>query len=352
MSDVISKIQKNCPGWLSGNGPDSDIVISSRARLARNLHGFPFVDRLDEKQRKDVLDRILEASRETAALNLCRFVALDILDSQERRFLVERRLISPDLGECTKATGFLYGLDEKTGIMIHEEDHVRIGVLESGFSLEAVWNRIRKIDGELAEHLEYAYSDRFGYLTACPTNVGTGIRFSVFLHLPILTFSKALDGLFEETIPAGIAVRGFYGEGSQAVGNLFQISNQYTLGWTEQGILTRVLPLIRRFIDRERGARERIMNERRVGVEDMVYRALGVLTHARILTSMEWLGLWSALRLGVETNLLPWREPSLFNELMVITEPAHLRQSEGRVLTEEEMDIRRAALVREKLSFA
>jgi protein arginine kinase len=352
MSDVINHIQNKCPGWLSGQGPDSDIVISSRVRLARNLHGFPFVDRLDEKQRKDVRDRILEGSRETEALGACRFIAPDVLDHLERRFFVERRLISPELGECTKPSGFLFGSDEKIGIMIHEEDHVRIGVLESGFSLETAWDRIKRIDSELAEHLRYATSDRFGYLTACPTNVGTGIRFSVFIHLPILTFSKALDGLFEETVPAGIAVRGFYGEGSQAVGNLFQISNQYTLGWTEQGILLRVLPLIRRFVDRENEARERIMNERRVPVEDMVYRALGILTHARILTSMEWLGLWSALRLGVETNFLPWRERSLFNELMVTTEPAHLQEGEGRTLTEEEMNIRRATLVREKLHFS
>jgi protein arginine kinase len=234
-------------------------------------------------------------------------------------------------------------------MMINEEDHIRIQSVFPGFNLDNAWIRIHQLDVALSQHLDYAYSDRLGHLTACLTNVGTGIRFSVFLHLPVLVFTKEIETVFSDMIPAGITVRGFHGEGSRIIGNFFQISNQYTLGWTEQGILDRVKPLIKRFIVLERTARDRIMNNQRIIIEDKIFRALGVLSHARILSSIEFLSFLSALRLGAELNILEDINKSVFNELMVVTQPAHIQKLEGKKLNEEERDEIRARLVRDKL---
>lgn len=349
MANVIENMVHNVAEWLLGKGKDADIIISSRARLARNLHNIPFIDRASEDQQKEVLSKVLSAAENVSLLKDVHYFNMSSVEKQDRQFFVERRLISTDFAERENPRGVLVTPDEKVGVMINEEDHLRIQVICSGFSLKEAWHEIRRLDEELSRDLNYAFSERFGYLTACPTNVGTGVRFSVFIHLPVLTFKKEIEGMFAEMIPAGIAVRGFYGEGSKVIGNFFQISNQYTLGWTEQGILDRIIPLIKRFIAQERKARERVMEDQRIVIEDKIFRALGVLSKAKILSSMEFLDLISALRLGSDLGIIPKINIELFNELMVLTQPAHIQQLEGKMLDEMQRDTLRASLVRNKL---
>ena len=349
MPDVIEKMSRRVADWLIQEGKDADVVISSRVRLARNLQDFPFVDRASEDQQKAILSEVLSVVAYSELMKQVHYFDISSVEELDREFLVERRLISTDFAERENARGLLVTADEKTGVMINEEDHLRIQVICSGFSLGEAWDAIRGWDEAFSNHLNYASSERFGYLTACPTNVGTGVRFSVFVHLPVLIFTKEVEALFAEIVPAGIAVRGFYGEGSKVIGNFFQISNQYTLGWTEQGILDRITPLIERLIDQEREARKRVMNDQRIVVEDKVCRALGVLSRAKLLSFMEFLDLLSALRLGSYLGIFPEIEGKVLNELMVITQPAHIQKLEGKVLNASERDAVRASLVREKL---
>ena len=349
MSNVIDKMAHRIAYWLSGEGKDSDIIISSRARLARNLLNVPFVDRATEDQQEAVLSTVLSAAENTKLLSNAYYFNMSSIGEMDRQFFVERRLISADFTEGKNPRGLLVTADEQAGVMINEEDHLRIQVVCSGFSLDKAWYDVHQLDQDLSSDLRYAFSERFGYLTACPTNVGTGVRFSVFMHLPVLTFTKEIEDVFAEMIPAGIAVRGFYGEGSRVVGNFFQISNQYTLGWTEQGILDRIIPLIECFIAKEQKARECVMSEQRVNIEDKVLRAQGILSKAKILSFLEFLDLLSALRLGVDLAILPKIDVKIFNELMVLTQPAHIQKMEGKSLTELERDTIRANLVKEKL---
>jgi len=335
--------------WLSGDGKDSDIIISSRVRLARNLRNIPFVDRATEDQQKSVIAAVLTAAEDTEELKNAYYFEISSLEELDKQFFVERRLISSDFAERDNPRGLLVREDEKLSIMINEEDHLRIQVILPGFSLDKAWQIIHQLDKELSVDLEYAFSDQFGFLTACPTNVGTGVRFSVFIHLPVLSFTKEIEKIFAEMVPAGITVRGFYGEGSKIIGNFFQISNQYTLGWTEQGILDRLLPLIKLFIEKERRARERAMNGQRIIIEDKIYRALGIISNAKLLSSIEFLDFLSAIKLGVELGILEQVNNKVFNELIVLTQPAHIQKREGKILTELECDKIRAELVKEKL---
>lgn len=349
MNDVIDGMAKTVAVWLSGDGKDSDIIISSRARLARNLHNVPFVDRASEDEQKKIMSQVLSAAENVMQLKKGIYFNIMNVDTVDRQFFVERRLISTDFVDKENPRGLLFSKDEKASVMINEEDHLRIQLIYPGFALDEAWYGIRQVDEEFSQAIDYAFSNRFGYLTACPTNVGTGVRLSVFIHLPVLTFTKKIETIFSEMIPAGIAVRGFYGEGSKVIGNFFQISNQYTLGCTEQGILDRMIPLINRFISQEREAREKVLNDQRIVIEDKIYRAIGILSKSKILSSMEFLDLLSALRLGVDLHILPNIDGKVFNELMVKTQPVHIQKLQGGKMTELERDTVRACLVREKL---
>jgi protein arginine kinase len=345
----MKKIENRTAEWLSGKGKDNDIVISSRARLARNLQDIPFVNRASENQQKEILKRVLQEAKNTSVLHDAIIFNMLMMDELDREFLVERRLISTDFAESENPRALIVTEDQTVDIMVNEEDHVRLNTICSGFSLKEAWYVVHRLERELAHNLDFAYSEQFGYLTACPSNVGTGVRFSVFLHLPVLIFTNKIEEVFAELIPAGIAVRGFYGEGSKVIGNFFQISNQYTLGWTEQGILDRVMPLIHRFIEQERKARDQALKEQKVMIEDKIYRALGLLSHARVLSSIEFLDLLSALRLGVDLGIIQNIEKKVLNELMVLTQPAHIQKVNKRRLDELKRDTLRASMVREKL---
>ncbi len=350
MNPVIDIMAKKVADWLSKDGDYSDVIISSRVRLARNLQNYLFVNRASELEQQEIITEVLQAAEETTRLKQAYYFDMSSVNSEENQFFIERRLISLDFSEKSNPRGLLVASDESAGIMINEEDHLRIQFLSAGFSLKKGWQEIHRLDEELSKNLNYAFSDQFGYLTACPSNVGTGVRFSVFTHLPALIYTGEIDEVFAELIPTGIAVRGFYGEGSQITGNFFQISNQYTLGWKEQVILTRMEQIIKKFIDKERRARKRIKNKKTIFVEDKVDRVIGLLMKARMISFMEFLDFVSTLRLGVALGITQQWNYKTLNELMLISQPVHLQKVAGGNLSETERDIKRASLIRERLN--
>ncbi len=349
MLHIVKQMSQNRAQWLSGFNEDASIIISSRVRLARNLQNFKFVSRASNKEFEQIIRLVLKASKEVLQLKDACYIEGTALSDDELQFFQERRLISSQFCHQTNARGFLFTRDESCNLMINEEDHIRMQILSAGYNLKRIWVQIDEIDKILSRHLDFAYSRQFGYLTTCPSNVGTGIRFSVFMHLPILTMNKQINRIFEDAIPAGIAIRGFFGEGSKSMGNFFQISNQYTLGLTEKGILERLIPLIEHIMQMEKEARANIIMSDRLQIEDKVYRAIGLLAHARLLTAKECMKLLSAVRLGVDLKLLEDIDLTTLNDLIVQTQPSHLLTLFNEELNTVNIDQKRAELVQSKL---
>src|SRR5262245_25406924 len=296
----LSDLTNHAGEWLRGNGPMSEIVISSRIRLARNISGYPFLARCTRSQRTHVehkvRDTILAASISSETL----YVDLEQAPEIDRQLLVERHLISKPHATAEGSRGVAVSQDEAIAIMVNEEDHLRIQALRSGLQLEEAWEQINKVDDALESKLDYAFHPRFGYLTACPTNVGTGIRVSVMLHLPALKLTGEIEKVFRAAKDMRLAVRGLYGEGTEATGDFYQISNQTTLGKSEEDIISDFkLQVIPKIIDYEHQARRTLLNDRTVALDDKVCRALGILRSARLLASEETLFLLSHLRMGV-----------------------------------------------------
>jgi protein arginine kinase len=338
---------------MEGDGPEKDVVVSSRVRLARNLAGYPFVHKAREDERRNIMDVVrgtiegVQSPEEMAWVDLCELPKLD------RQLLFERHLISKQHSKGTEPRSVAVSApDESLSIMVNEEDHLRIQVLRPGIGLEQAIETINRVDDHIEQQLDLAYSPRFGYLTACPTNVGTGLRVSAMLHLPGLRLSGEIERVRNAAKAMNIAVRGFYGEGSDVAGDFYQLSNQVTLGRAEQDILGafagQFLPDI---VEYERVARRSLLDSRRMVIEDQVFRALGTLTNARQLKSDEVLELLSYLRLGVCTGLvdLPL---DIVGKLVVQTQPAHLQQLCKAKLDQAERRIERAVLVRRMLSEA
>jgi len=349
--------------WLSQRGDDSDVVVSTRVRLARNLAGLPFASKANPDQRRAVVDLVrqgLDRAELTAGRGVPARMAwaeINRLSTIDRTLLVERHLISkehgklPGDGSAGPRAVAISLPDEGLSIMVNEEDHLRIQVLGGGRALVQGWERIDTVDDQLEAALDYAYSSRFGYLTACPTNVGCAVRMSVMLHLPALRLTGELDKVKRAAKDMTLAVRGFYGEGSEAVGDLFQISNQTTLGKTEADILReldkQILPEV---IEYERASRRLLVERRRRVLEDHVFRALGTLRHARLLAPEEALSTLSMVRLGILTGLIRDLEEPLVTQLFVLTQPAHLQKLLGQELDQQQRREARADLLRQKLS--
>ncbi|RMH10048.1 MAG: ATP--guanido phosphotransferase [Planctomycetota bacterium] len=344
--------------WLRGQGRCSDVVMSSRVRLARNLAAHRFVPQADRTQRAQVLSLCRRAVERVGPL---RWVDVHTAQEFERRLLVERQLMSRQhargklaggIGGPDEPRGLAVSLpDERLSIMVNEEDHLRIQVMRSGLGLADALAAADAADDMLEEELEYAFSPRFGYLTACPTNVGTGARFSVMMHLPGLKLLGDIDKVRRAAEDMSLAVRGFFGEGSEAVGDLFQISNQTTLGKTEQVLLHEMeAEIIPRVIDYERHARRMLVEKRRMTTLDRVYRALGTLRHARLISTDEAMELLSLVRLGVLTQLIPAADIKPINALLLFVQQAHLQQIVGRELTQQERRSERARILRERLA--
>ncbi len=335
--------------WLRGTGPESDVVISSRVRLARNLAQFPFLERLSQDDRKKVLSLVRsKIERSRIAPNLI-YVDLGEADSLDRQVLVERHLISRELAEGEGSRGVIFTPDESLALMINEEDHLRMQVLRSGLQIESSWREINSTDSKLEKRLPLAFSPELGYLTACPTNVGTGMRVSVMLHLPALAMTKQIDKIINAVSRLSLAVRGFYGEGTQAFGDFYQVSNQITLGQTEEEIIQSLESVIPEIITSERNAREALLSENRVGLEDRVWRSYGIIKNAREINTEETMRLLSGLRLGVNLRLIPNLEIHTINEIFIMTQPAHLQKMEGKKLNERSRDVARASYIRSRL---
>lgn len=341
MSMKLSDLTNHAGEWLRGSGPMSEIVISSRIRLARNIAGSPFLSRASRHQRQHLETRIRDTILSAQIAPQTLYVDLDSAPEIDRTLLVERHLISKPHAAAEGARGVAIGEDETVSIMVNEEDHLRIQVLRSGLQLEEAWEQINQIDDRLESKLDWAFHPRFGYLTACPTNVGTGIRVSVMLHLPALKLTGEIEKVFRAAKDMRLAVRGLYGEGTEATGDFYQISNQTTLGKSEEEIISdfkhQVIPKI---IDYEHHARRTLLNDRTVALDDKVCRALGILRSARLLASEETLFLLSHLRMGVNLGRVKDIDLRTLNELFLLTQPAHLQKLQGKKL---EGDLRRAA---------
>lgn len=336
--------------WLRGEGPESDIVISSRVRLARNLSGHNFLARADEEELESIETSIGRYLREQDGRFSRLYFRMNELCEMDRYVLVERHLISrehsrPEPGRAIAATE-----DERLSVMINEEDHLRIQMLRSGLRLAEAWHEVNEFDNRLSENFAYAFSPSYGYLTACPTNVGTGLRVSVMLHLPALVMTQEIEKLFRAIGKINLAVRGLYGEGTQAYGDLYQMSNQASIGKTEARIIENLESVVSSVISYERKARERILSSNRVQAEDRLWRAFGMLKSVHLLSSEEMMHLLSAVRLGANTGVLPPIEARVLNELFLQAQPAHLQKLAGKKLTSEERDAQRARLIRARLA--
>jgi len=338
--------------WMKSDGPDSDIVISSRIRLARNLKSYHFPLLATNVQSKEVLDQIEQAAinEELETISHFSFVQLAALNELEKLVLVEKHLISPALANESRNGAVLLNENESISIMINEEDHLRIQCMSSGFQIKEAWDMANQIDDIFENELEYAFDEKRGYLTSCPTNVGTGIRASVMLHLPALVLTQQINRLLSAITQVGLAVRGLYGEGSEAVGNMFQISNQITLGQSEEEIIGNLYSVVKQIIEHERNARAKLITESKYWIEDRVNRSFGILSHAVIMDSKEAAQRLSDIRLGVDLKIITKTTGNVLNELMVLTQPGFLQKDVGHKLSADERDLRRAEMIRARLT--
>jgi protein arginine kinase len=335
--------------WLLGIGPESDIVVSSRLRLARNLADFPFCNRASELEKREIESILRRCSEEVDVPEPLEYINVAKLDDLDRQFLVERQLISREHAAADGARGVAIAPREDISLMFNEEDHLRIQVLRSGYSIQSCWETVDRIDDMVEERVRYAFSEEFGYLTACPTNVGAGIRVSVMLHLPALAMTKEIDRVFRALQRIQLAVRGLYGEGSQASGDFYQISNNITLGKTEVEIVGNVDVVVPQIVEYERKARERLVEESRQTIHDRVSRAYGILRNAQTISSEETMHLLSSVRLGVNMKLIDDIAIETINDLFIHTQPAHLQKLDGHILDSEDRNVARAAYLRRRL---
>ncbi len=337
--------------WLRATGPESDVVISSRLRLARNLATYPFLSRLAAGQRDTIIDEVKEAVKNSNFLKKSYFISSTDLPELDRQFLLERHLVSRELIVEEGKSAVAITPDEMVSLMVIEEDHLRLQVFQSGLNLVETWRIADEIDSELEKDLDYAFDATLGYLTACPTNVGTGIRASCMLHLPSLVLTKQVHKVLQALSKLNLAVRGLYGEGTQASGNFFQFSNQITLGQPEEEIISNLEGVIRQVIAHEREAREYLKKKRKSKMEDQIWRALAALKAARMMSSSEAIQLLSLVQVGIDVGVLEGQVTHTdLNQLFLLIQPAHLQKINGRELSSAERDSRRAARIREYFS--
>jgi protein arginine kinase len=340
-------------GWAQGDGLDAEIVVSTRVRLARNLQGYPFPLRASDEDRARVLETVRSALGSLTTTPDIDVWEVDDLDERQRDLLLERRIVSRELvgpgrGDQSHAALALWS-DDSIGVMVNEEDHLRIQSIAGGFDPEETWRTVDRLDERMGELLAYAFHHEYGFLTACPTNVGTGLRASVLVHLPGLVLTKEIRKVLEGIGQVGLTYRGLYGEGSEVVGNLFQISNQTTLGKQEEELVGHLTRVVSKVIDYERSARSVMLREAPGVLEDKVWRAYGILRHAHSLSTEEMMNLSSAVRLGLSLKLLKMPRVQTLNEILVFGQAGHLAYTAGGSLGESEADAARSAYVRTRL---
>jgi protein arginine kinase len=336
--------------WLGAQGPHSELVLSSRVRIARNLAEVPFTNRASARELEDVERVSLKAALGTSPFRGGLAVRWGVTPALERTLLAERHLVSRDFAGEEGPRAILVSSSEEESLVVNEEDHLRIQAIQSGLRLEEAWEAANRIDSALEGSLAFAYDERWGYLTACPTNVGTGLRASVLLHLPALVLTKEINKVLQGVAEADLSVRGFYGEGSEVRGSFFQVSNQATLGKSEEDVVGQVQRWVEHVMEYERRAMAVLRSDALAAVEDKVFRARALLESARLLSSEEVVGLGSAVRLGVVMGILNGLSFGTLNELLVAAQPAHLQFLCGREMAPEERDKVRADLVRQRLA--
>jgi len=346
---TIDDFLKQDTEWLKGTGPNANIAMSSRARLARNIDKIPFSHWANKKDLEDVLTMVKKAASDTNLLKNALFIRLKDLSEVDRIFLVERHLMSPEHAKDVEYKALIVDPKEIISIMVNEEDHLRIQVLQSGLNIKESWRIIDTIDSELSKKMPFAYSAKWGYLTACPTNTGTGLRGSIMMHLPALVFSGQIGRVLQATAKLGLNIRGLYGEGTDAIGNIFQVSNQVSMGPTEDDIIDNIERIISQIISREDATRRAILVKNKEELIDRVWRAYGTLKAAHIITSNETIALLSVIGLGVDLGIVKNLDRKTINELFILTQPAHLQKLEGKILNTKERDVNRAELIRGKL---
>ncbi|MBM4764971.1 protein arginine kinase [Bacillus sp. B15-48] len=345
-------INQAVSSWMSEDGPNSDIVLSSRIRLARNLRDMTFPTLSSREEAEAVVHSIedrVNISSEFPEHGKLELLIMDEIQPLQKRVLVEKHLISPNLAENSLYGAFLLSENEKISIMINEEDHIRIQCLFPGMQLSETLKVANEVDNWLEEKLDYAFDEQFGYLTSCPTNVGTGLRASVMMHLPGLVLTRQMNRILPAVNQLGLVVRGIYGEGSEALGNIFQISNQTTLGKSEEDIVEDLNGVVSQLISQERAARNALVKTSNIQLEDRVYRSYGTLANSRIIETKEAAKCLSDVRLGIDMGYIRDISKNILNELMILTQPGFLQQYAGGPLRQDERDIRRAALIRERI---
>ena len=348
-ADFGDLLQRPTP-WLAGDGPHAEMVLSTRMRLARNLSSVPFTHRARDEQLQGVLMSVAGCAQRSTLFSGGLLLRMNELSAIDRQILVERHLVSHELGDGARPRGILIGADTRLSLMINEEDHLRLQTMASGFQLADAWSLADHADDELESGLDYAFSEEIGYLTSCPTNAGTGLRASVLIHLPALVLLEEIQRVLKSVAQVGLNVRGLYGEHSEVMGNLFQISNQTTLGRSELDSIEQLDRVTRQIVGWEEKARERMMRDARVQVEDKVWRAFGTLRYCRSIQTREVINLCSAVRLGVALGVSGLCSLGTLNELLVLTQPAHLQRAHGGPLTPAERNVVRADVVRERLA--
>jgi protein arginine kinase len=330
-------------------GPHDRIVMSSRVRLARNLKDASFPGWAKKPERVRVLDLITPAVQSIPEMSEAFCAAMDDLTALDKQILVERHLISREHAAKSTGSGLVLNRDETCCVMINEEDHLRMQALRPGLQVRDAYKAIDKLDSALEKKLDYAFSTDLGYLTACPTNLGTGIRVSAMLHLPGLVLAEQINPIIQSVNKLGLAVRGLYGEGTEALGNVFQVSNQMTLGETELSIVERLEKVLAQIIEHEENSRETLLEKKAKTVYNHIGRAYGILANAHSISSKETMNLLSLLRVGVDMGLFPGTDRSLVDELFILTQPAHLQKRHTEKLSAEERDLLRADMLRERL---
>jgi len=348
MEDLLDK---PLTPWMTGGGINGDIVLSSRIRLARNLEGVPFPNRADATRLTDIVTQVRESVGDLKKTDKHEymFVEMEKLSPLERQILVEKHIISPNLAGEPTNRALIVRDDAAVSIMINEEDHLRIQCLVPGLDLKSASDLANDVDDIIEAKHCFAYNEQVGYLTACPTNVGTGLRASVMVHLPALVLARQISRVMSAATQLGFTVRGLYGEGTEAIGNIFQFSNQLTLGHSEQEIIENLQAVAQQVVEQERSARQALLTGSAEALADRVWRAYGVLCYARIISGQEALTLLSEVRLGIDSGIITGVPATIFNELLVTSRPNFLQKIACRAYTDPvERDRLRAQLIREK----
>lgn len=337
--------------WMISEGPDSDIILSSRIRLARNIKNYKFPSIFSKEEAEEVIQVVHNSVKNHGLPDIGELELLVMNDLQplQKRVLVEKHLISPLLAENSPYGACLLSENEEISIMINEEDHIRIQCLFPGFQISEALETANDMDDAIERQVDYAFNEKIGYLTSCPTNVGTGLRASVMMHLPGLVLTQQLNKIIPAINQLGLVVRGMYGEGSEALGNIFQISNQITLGKSEYDIVEDLKSIVEQLISQERAAREALARTSSIQLEDKVFRSYGILSNCRIIESKEAARCLSDVRLGIDMGYIKNISRNILNELMILTQPGILQQYAGGPLRPDERDVRRASLIRERI---